>query len=71
MRTNIEIDDELLAAAMEATGQSTERATIEEALRRVVTSHRRENALKDMVGLPWVGELDGMRSGPNQPFACD
>jgi Arc/MetJ family transcription regulator len=63
MRTNIEINDELLAAAMEATGQSTKRAAVEEALRRVVTTHRRENALKDMAGIPWIGDLDKMRLG--------
>jgi Arc/MetJ family transcription regulator len=63
MRTNIDIDNELLSAAMQATGQSTKRATVEEALRRLVTAHRRENALKDMVGIPWVGDLEEMRSG--------
>jgi Arc/MetJ family transcription regulator len=63
MRTNIDIDDELLAEAMAATGQSTKRATVEEALRWVVTTHRRKKALQDMVGIPWIGELDEMRSG--------
>jgi Arc/MetJ family transcription regulator len=33
-RTTIEIDDELLAEAKRALGQSTTRATVEEALRR-------------------------------------
>ena len=36
MRTNIEIDDDLLAEAMEAAGQTTKKATVEEALRRLV-----------------------------------
>jgi Arc/MetJ family transcription regulator len=31
MRTNIEIDDALLAEAMRVTGQKTKRATVEEA----------------------------------------
>ena len=37
---NIEIDDELLKEAMAATGKTTKRATVEEALRRVVRLHR-------------------------------
>jgi Arc/MetJ family transcription regulator len=63
MRTNIEIDDELIAAAMRATGQSTKRGTVEEALRRVVASYRRLQAIEDMAGLGWEGDLDAMRSG--------
>ncbi len=34
-RTNIVIDDELMARAMEATGARTKREAVEEALRRV------------------------------------
>ena len=63
MRTNIEIDDDLIAAAMQATGQTTKRATVEEALRRVVASYRRLQAIDDMAGLGWQGDLDAMRSG--------
>jgi Arc/MetJ family transcription regulator len=33
MRTNIDIDDELLSQAMTATGLATKRATVEEGLR--------------------------------------
>ena len=39
MRTNIELDDTLLAEAMKATGLPTKRATVEEALRIVVRQH--------------------------------
>ena len=63
MRTNIDIDDALLRAAMQATGQTTKRATVEEALRRVVDAHNRHKAVMDMVGVEWVGDLDAMRSG--------
>ena len=65
MRTNIEIDDTLLAEAMQATGQSTKRGTVEEALRRVVASNRRLLAIQDMAGLGWEGDLATMRSGRN------
>ena len=61
MRTNIEIDDELMAEAMAATGQRTKRATIEEALRRVVRRHRQRQALDHLKGIGWEGDLDAMR----------
>lgn len=63
MRTNIEIDDELLREAMSATGLTTKRATVEEALRRVVQRARQRNALEEMTGLGWEGDLDAMREG--------
>lgn len=63
MRTNIELDDDLLAEAMEATGLPTKRATVEEALRKLVQQHRRRRALEDLRGLGWEGDLDAMRLG--------
>lgn len=41
-RTTVEIDDELLERARRALGQTTMRATIEEALRRVADSAEAE-----------------------------
>jgi Arc/MetJ family transcription regulator len=61
MRTNIDIDDELLAEAMEATGKPTKKATIEEALRRLVVRHRRRRALENLAGIGWEGDLDEIR----------
>ena len=61
MRTNIEIDDELLDEAMAATGLSTKKATVEEALRQVVASRRRRQALQSSAGIGWEGDLDTMR----------
>lgn len=63
MRTNIEIDDTLLAEAMAATGLPTKRATVEEALSRVVAQERRRRALADTAGIGWEGDLDAMRRG--------
>ena len=63
MRTNIEIDNDLLAAAMKATGQATKKATVEEALRRVVLHDRRRAAFDEMAGMGWDGDLDAMREG--------
>jgi Arc/MetJ family transcription regulator len=61
MRTNIDIDDYLIAEAMAVTGLSTKKATVEEALRRLVQHHHRQNAVADMAGLGWEGDLDAMR----------
>ena len=63
MRTNIDLDDGLLSEAMLATGLTTKKATVEEALRRLVRQHRRQAALADMAGLGWDGDLDTMRDG--------
>jgi Arc/MetJ family transcription regulator len=61
VRTNIEIDDDLLAEAMAAAGLSTKKATVEEALRSLVRRHRRRAAIADMIGLGWQGDLDEQR----------
>ena len=63
MRTNIDIDDALIAEAMAATGLATKKATVEEALRRLVRRHQRLGALADMAGLGWEGDLEAMRDG--------
>lgn len=63
MRTNIDIDDELLAKAMAASGQKTKKAAVEEALRRLVQQRERADALADLWGLGWEGNLDDMRDG--------
>jgi Arc/MetJ family transcription regulator len=62
MRTNIEIDDTLLAA-MEAMGKTTKRATVEEALRIAVRLHERRRAVEELAGIGWEGDLDANREG--------
>jgi Arc/MetJ family transcription regulator len=54
MRTNIDIDDGLIAEAMAVTGLPSKKATVEEALRRLVQRDRRRRAIEDMTGLGWV-----------------
>ena len=63
MRTNIEIDDELLSQAMSAAGLSTKRATVEEGLRLLVRMRKQVKALAALKGLGWAGDLDQMREG--------
>jgi len=65
MRTNIDIDDELLTKAMEAAGTTTKKATVEEALRQLVENHRGRQAIANLRGLGWEGDLDEMRQGRN------
>ena len=43
--------------------QLDNRQSVEEALRRVVATHRRQQAIEDMAGLGWEGDLDAMRTG--------
>jgi Arc/MetJ family transcription regulator len=50
MRTNIDLDDDLIAAAMDACGLPTKKATVEEALRRLVRQHRQKQAIAGMAG---------------------
>jgi Arc/MetJ family transcription regulator len=70
MRTNIDIDDALLAEAMAAAGLTTKRATVDEALRRLVRQHRRRKAIEDMAGLGWEGDLEASREGRlNEPHS--
>ena len=69
MRTNIEIDDQLLSQAMTATGLSTKRATVEEGLRLLVRLREQARALAELKGLGWEGNLGKMRQGrrPRRP----
>ncbi|EJT07101.1 type II toxin-antitoxin system VapB family antitoxin [Rhizobium sp. CCGE 510] len=61
MRTNIDIDDALLAEAMAATGLATKEAAVEKALRILIERHRRTNAIANLSGIGWAGDLDDIR----------
>jgi Arc/MetJ family transcription regulator len=63
MRTNIEIDDELMRRAMTLSGKSTKKAVVEEALRLVVQLKRQAGILKLFGKVEWDGDLDAMREG--------
>ncbi len=63
MRTNIDIDDDLMAQAMKATGQRTKKGAVEEALRQAIQAARRRKALEELDGIGWEGDLDAMREG--------
>lgn len=53
MRTNIDIDDELMAATMKATGQTTKKGAVEEAMRRAIRNERLRQAIDNLAGIGW------------------
>ena len=53
MRTNIVIDDELMAEAMAATGAKTKREVVEMALHDLVMRHRMRK-LKELQGMDLI-----------------
>ena len=61
MRTNIEIDDALMAEAMAVSGAKTKREVVEEALRSFVKLDRQRGILRLRGKINWVGDLDEMR----------
>ncbi|MDH7800308.1 MULTISPECIES: type II toxin-antitoxin system VapB family antitoxin [unclassified Rhizobium] len=63
MRVTIDLDDDLMAEAMEITGLSTAEATVERALRELVRIYRQRRALEELRGIGWEGNLDEIRDG--------
>ena len=63
MRTNVVIDDELMAEAMRCTGLKTKRAVIEEALRTLIRLKSQEQVRALRGKLRWEGDLAAMREG--------
>ncbi len=63
MRTNIDIDDDLMAKAMAASEKTTKKAVVESALRLMVQLKAQEG-IKNLRGkVKWEGDLDAMREG--------
>ena len=62
MRTNIVIDDELMAEALQATGLSTKRETVELGLRTLLRLRRQADVRRFRGKLAWTGDLEAMRS---------
>ena len=63
MRTNVVIDDELMAKALEVTGLKTKKAVIEEALRTLVRLKEQEQVRYLRGKLQWEGNLSVLREG--------
>lgn len=63
MRTNIEIDDELMAKAMAASEATTKKAVVEQGLQLLVRLKAQEGILKWFGNVQWEGDLDASREG--------
>lgn len=63
MRTNIEIDDDILREAQRLVGTKTKRETVDLALRELVARHRQVGILKLRGKVRWEGDLAESRSG--------
>ena len=61
MRTNIDIDGELLARAMASGKYATKRAAVNEGLRLLAEIEEQTRALAELNGVGWVGDLEKMR----------
>ncbi|MBX3015165.1 MAG: type II toxin-antitoxin system VapB family antitoxin [Caldilineaceae bacterium] len=61
MRTNIVIDDTLLAEALACTGLSTKKAVVEEALRTLIRLKSQAQVRSLRGRLSWEGDLSAMR----------
>lgn len=63
VRTNIEIDDTLMADAMAVSGLSTKRAVVEEGLRLLITLKRQAEVSELFGTVRWGGDLEESRRG--------
>lgn len=61
VRTNIVLDEDLIARAKELTGLGTKRAVVHEALRTLVELREQEAVGRLRGRLRWEGDLDEMR----------
>jgi Arc/MetJ family transcription regulator len=61
-RTNIDIDQDLVAEAMRRFGLRTKREAVDLALRRLVGPRLSPEFLESLEGMGWEGDLDEMRS---------
>ena len=62
MRTNIVIDDALMADTLKATGLKSKREAVELGLRTLLRLRRQQEIRKFRGKLAWDGDLDALRS---------
>lgn len=62
MRTNIEIDDTLMAKALSASGAKTKREVVEQGLQTLIRLAEQAKILELRGKLTWDGDLDAMRT---------
>jgi len=63
VRTNIDIDDDLMREAMQASGEPTKRAAVERGLRLLIET-RAQRGIRRLRGkVKWSGDLSTSRAG--------
>jgi Arc/MetJ family transcription regulator len=61
MRTNIDIDDDLMRKALQASGEKTKRAAVERGLRLLIET-RAQSGIRRLRGrVTWTGDLKASR----------
>jgi Arc/MetJ family transcription regulator len=63
MRTNIELDEELVSEAMRSTGARTKKAVVEAGLRLLVKTHAQAGFRRLRGKVQWEGDLNESRAG--------
>jgi Arc/MetJ family transcription regulator len=63
MRTNIDIDDQLMRQAMRSSRARTKKATVEAGLRLLVETHAQRAITRLRGKVQWQGDLDQSRLG--------
>ena len=61
MRTNIDIDDKLMAAALKAAGTTVKKEAITQALELLVQRKKQMGLLKLIGKIDWQGDIDAWR----------
>lgn len=67
MRTNIVIDDDLMAEAQQLTGIQTKKAVVEEALKLLIQMYAQSQVRELRGQLSWEGDLERLREGRFEP----
>jgi len=62
VRTNVEIDDDLLDQARALAGTKTKRETIDFALRELIRRRQAKDILELFGKVEWEGDLDALRA---------
>ncbi|MFO7692206.1 MAG: type II toxin-antitoxin system VapB family antitoxin [Vicinamibacterales bacterium] len=63
MRTNIDVDDELMKLALQVTGEPTKRAVVHRALRLLLDTHAQAGIRRLKGKARWTGDLAESRKG--------
>lgn len=61
-RTNIEIDDDVIARVQQIYGLPTKRAAVDFALRRLLVEPMSRDEALALEGIGWAGDLESLRS---------